>query len=108
MSDQLTVRHPARTDCHGGHCTFVHTFDQHHVVERSEGGATVPENLATICPNMHRETGDLYALYDEYNGHVPGGLAVGYPHAAHRMAKARWAAKQEGRDRPLNQEWRLY
>lgn len=106
MSDQLTLRNPPRTDCHGGHCDEVQTFDKHHVIEQSEGGATVPENLAVICPNTHRNTHDLYALYDEYNGLVPRGL-LGYPRIARRMARARWHAKQAGKDRPLDQDWRL-
>lgn len=106
-SGRLGIRHPSRTDCHGGHCDLVRTFDGHHVVEQSEGGATVPENLAIVCPNTHRNTHDLYAEYDEYNGVLPPGVRDGYSRISRRMAKARWEAKTAGKTAPLNQDWRL-
>lgn len=106
QAPHLGIRNPSRTDCHGGHCDQVRTFDGHHVVEQSEGGVTSPENLAIICPNTHRNAHDLYALYDEYNGALPRGL-LDFSRIVRRMAKARWEAKQAGKTAPLNQDWRL-
>lgn len=105
---EFGVRHPAKTDCHGGHCDQVETFDRHHVVEHSEGGASTPENLVIICPNMHRWTHDLYAMYEEYNGPPPFLVVAHFPRIARRMALARWEAKKASKDRPFDQKWRLY
>lgn len=107
---QLAVRNPSHTDCHGGHCDQVQTFDAHHVVEQSEGGESVAENYALICPNTHRNTHDLYRLYDKLlpGQPLPWGTRRHFPRISRRMAAARQAAKAAGAHRPLDQNWRLY
>ena len=89
-----TLRNPTHTDCHGGRCRAVQTFDRHHIVHQAEGGPTTKENLADICPNEHRNQHDLDDLYDKHKGKPPWSARRKFPRTVQRRAEMRWAALQ--------------
>lgn len=46
-------------------------LDRHHILPKSEGGATVPGNLIWLCVNGHREVHEYLRLLHLYVGSVP-------------------------------------
>ena len=42
-----------RCSCSSVHAPRVEEFERHHIVPKSEGGKSVPENLVWLCPTAH-------------------------------------------------------
>jgi hypothetical protein len=79
------------------HRAAVRVFDGHHVLQKSEGGPDCIENVWLICPNCHRNSHDLYRVWDHNGGLPADDFLVGTPlnqRFVKGVARRRWDVKK--------------